>query len=96
MGMSKSIYQLKQINYMYHFTSSSFGSFFIPSKALSSSSLFPHGSEPTNALAAEELVKSFCLLSAEMLAARLSAVFSFPFVADEELVSLLNEDAEEA
>lgn len=78
----------------YHFTSSSFGSFFIPSKALSSSSLFPHGSGPTIALAADELVKLFCLLSLEMLAAWLSALFSFPFVPKEELVPLLTEDAD--
>ena len=78
----------------YHFTSSSFGSFFIPSKALSSSSLFPHGSEPTNALAAAELVKLYRLLSPAMLAAWLSALFSFPFVPNEELVSLLTEDAD--
>ena len=78
----------------YQFTSSSFGSFFIPSKALSSSSLFPHGSEPTNALSAEELVKLLCSLSPEMLAAWLSALFSFPFVPNKELVSLLNNDAD--
>ena len=76
-------------------TSLSFGSFFIPSKALSFSSLCPHGNEPTTDEVTEEVgIDLVSLLLLEMLGAWLLTILSFPFTGTEELVFLLKEGAD--